>query len=230
MSLQQDLVDALGAGIAAGAWPQNTAISVDEIASRHGVSRTVAREAVRALEARGMVRGRPRVGTVVQPAENWDLLDPDVIRWRSSTSSAVEQLDDLLDLRAAVEPVAAQLAASRSSEHEIEELSSSLAAMRAAFTQRDLAGFIEADYRFHQTLVLASGNRLFHQLWNTVQAALGERYRLEPSALTEHTEVALDRHERIVTALRASDSSAAALESSLLVQQTRAHLRETLGR
>lgn len=221
MSLQQDLVDALGSAIASGAWPTGTAISVDEIGARHGVSRTVARESVRSLEARGMVRGRPRVGTVVQPEESWDLLDPDVIRWRTGTPDSSAQLEELLDLRAAIEPVAARLAAERATGAEHEELDSHLERMREAFEHGDVADFTRADLDFHRTLVLASGNRLFRQLWGTVHAALGARYHSEVPAFSEHTPHALDRHEQILRAVRAGDADSAEAAASVLIRGTR---------
>ncbi len=224
MSLQQGLVEALGSAIASGAWPTGAAISVDEIGARHGVSRTVARESVRSLEARGMVRGRPRVGTVVQPEESWDLLDPDVIRWRAGTPDSSNQLEELLDLRAAIEPVAARLAASRGSDAEGEELGSCLERMRKAFAEGDVAEFTRADLDFHRTLVLASGNRLFRQLWGTVQAALGARYHSEVPAFSEHTPHALDRHERILRAVQAGDADGAETEASILSRETRAEV------
>src|SRR3546814_17748571 len=52
-----------------------------ELAKQHGVSRSVTREAVKMLTAKGLLSARPRQGTIVQPTPSWNLFDTDVLRW-----------------------------------------------------------------------------------------------------------------------------------------------------
>ncbi len=78
-----------------------------------GVSRSVLREALRVLAAKGLVDARPKAGTFVKPREDWNFLDPEVLAWRLETSEAERVFDQLYELRQMVEPVAAALAASK---------------------------------------------------------------------------------------------------------------------
>ena len=57
-------------------------LRTDDLAEQFGVSRTVVREAVQALQAKRLLRSSPRVGLTVRPVQEWHLYDPDVIRWR----------------------------------------------------------------------------------------------------------------------------------------------------
>ena len=76
------VVDHLGEAIVSGRLPQGTLLPGDqELLAEYGVSRTVLREALRTLSAKGMLQARARVGTRVQPRSAWTLFDPDVLRW-----------------------------------------------------------------------------------------------------------------------------------------------------
>ena len=57
-------------------------LDLDGVSAEHGVSRSVAREAIRVLESMGMVASRRRVGITIQPAVQWNMFDPRLIRWR----------------------------------------------------------------------------------------------------------------------------------------------------
>src|SRR5207244_675554 len=71
-----------------------------------GVSRTVVREAVKSLVAKGLVTTGPKVGTRLLPSDEWNWFDPDVIRWQSQIGLTREFLRDLQDLRRVLEPAA----------------------------------------------------------------------------------------------------------------------------
>ena len=82
-----------------------------------GVSRTVVREAVKSLVAKGLLRTGPKVGTRVQPADDWNWFDPDVVAWQSKAGLTRDFLRDLQELRRVVEPAAVRLAAQRATAH-----------------------------------------------------------------------------------------------------------------
>ena len=113
--LHGQLVTELGRRIAAGELDPSEPLVPDEIGERFGVSRTVVRETLRVLQAKGMLRARQNVGTYIRPEQEWNLLDPDVMRWRLEGSNARRNMRDLVELRMAVEPQAAYLAATRAS-------------------------------------------------------------------------------------------------------------------
>ena len=123
-SVRQNLcgqvIDDLGRRIVRGEVQPGDALP-QEAALCHqlGVSRTVVREAVKALAAKGLVDSRPKRGTVVRPSRAWSFLDPEVLQWQTETDPDGRQLTYLTELRQAVEPVAAAMAAARASEEEI---------------------------------------------------------------------------------------------------------------
>lgn len=80
--LHTRVLDALGLAITAGEHPAGSVVRTDEVAQRFDVSRTVVREVVRVLESMHLVASRRRVGVTVRPTEEWNVYDPQVIRWR----------------------------------------------------------------------------------------------------------------------------------------------------
>src|SRR5258708_21024445 len=109
--LHARVVDDLGEAIIAGRLTEGTVIDLSAVEQRLGVSRSVVREALRVLANLGLVEARHKVGTRVLPRSQWNLLHPQVITWRAGAADGDAQLRDLLQLRLAVEPLAARLAA-----------------------------------------------------------------------------------------------------------------------
>jgi DNA-binding FadR family transcriptional regulator len=195
--LHGQLVQELGARIVAGELDPSRPLVPEEIGRRFGVSRTVVRETLRVLQSKGLVRARQNVGTHIRPMREWNLLDPDVIQWRLQGEQARRNTRELLELRMAIEPQAAFLAAQRADEPTGRQLLDAVGAMEAAATARDFDAFTEADVRFHSTLFGASGNIMIEQLATTVAAALRARSRtleigggVSTDALVDHRKVA----------------------------------------
>jgi DNA-binding FadR family transcriptional regulator len=108
------IVEDLGRRIVQGELPPGSTIDVDQLESQHAVSRTVVREAVKVLIAKGLLDARPKRGTFVRSRTQWNLLDADVMSWRDDGQEPDPQLlSDLAEVRGAVEPQAARLAAER---------------------------------------------------------------------------------------------------------------------
>ncbi len=104
------VLDTLGPEITAGEYPPGSVLRTDELAQRFDVSRSVMREVVRVLESMHLVESRRRVGVTVLPSREWNVYDPQVIRWRLAGTDRPRQLRSLTVLRSAIEPVAAGLA------------------------------------------------------------------------------------------------------------------------
>lgn len=195
--LHAQLVQELGRRIAAGQIDMSQPLVADEIGRSFGVSRTVVRETLRVLQSKGMLRARQNVGTYVQPVRDWNLLDPDVIRWRLSGERARVNMTELIELRMAVEPEAAFLAAGRAGEEERRALVDAVGDMEAASKAGDYDAFTDADVRFHSALLRASGNIMIEQLASTIAAALRAREStlaigggVSSDALADHRQVA----------------------------------------
>ncbi|HCN23479.1 MAG TPA: GntR family transcriptional regulator, partial [Arthrobacter bacterium] len=158
------LVQSLGLAIAGGSLAPNSVVRLDELEAQHKVSRSVVREAARVLSSKGMLASRRRFGTVVQPEEAWNLYDPQVIRWRLASSRRLEQLQALNELRGAIEPQAARLAAERASWDAGSDLVSLAARLWAAGQRGAQEEFLRLDVEFHAAVLKASGNAMFAQL------------------------------------------------------------------
>lgn len=133
-----------------------------ELCRQLGVSRSIVREAVKVLTAKGMLEVRPRWGTRAKPRSEWNLLDPDVLSWQAELRPDPRILRDLCEVRLAIEPVASGFAAVRATPEEIAEIGTRLANKEAFAGEPEEA--IEADLQFHAAVVGASHNPLLQQL------------------------------------------------------------------
>ena len=89
------VLESLGPAITAGDYPPGSVLRTDELAQRFDVSRSVMREAVRVLESMHLVESRRRVGVTVRPKDEWNVYDPQVIRWRLAGADRPHQLRSL---------------------------------------------------------------------------------------------------------------------------------------
>lgn len=166
----QKTLDRLGTDIIGGVLPEGHVVTTQQLEVDLGVSHSVMREAVRVLQTIGLVSSVQRVGVKVLPAESWNYFDPLVIRWRLSSGSSVAQLRSLSELRTAVEPMAASLAASYGPDELCASLLSLAGELRSVVRSGDYKRFVELDVEFHSTLLAASGNEMFALL----RGVLGE--------------------------------------------------------
>jgi DNA-binding FadR family transcriptional regulator len=161
---------------------------------------------MKVLAGKGLVASRTRTGTVVMPEARWNLMDPDVLAWRYQGSPTRGQLDDLAEVRVALEPEAARLAAARIRKAEVAELRDLLDRMEQTLPDPD--EFIEADLAFHRAVVSASGNELFVTLFGLLGAALTEVRHVHTRSVRRNQQT-LPEHTAVVDALQARDQQAA---------------------
>ncbi|MFE9841838.1 FadR/GntR family transcriptional regulator [Streptomyces goshikiensis] len=195
--LHSHVLDTLGLAITAGEDPPGTVLRTEEIAGRFGASRTVVREVVRVLESMQLVESRRRVGVTVRPAEQWNVYDPQVIRWRLAGPDRPRQLRSLTVLRSAIEPVAAGLAAARASAEQCAELTEAALGMVRTSRGHQLEAYLRHDIDFHRVVLNASGNEMFARLGDVVAEVLTGRTQHavmfddpDPAAVTLHVQVA----------------------------------------
>ncbi|WP_300461376.1 FadR/GntR family transcriptional regulator [uncultured Nocardioides sp.] len=192
-----DVLDALGGDIAAARLAEGEVLTVEGICARYAVSRSVAREAIRVLEAMGMLAARRRVGITVQPRAGWSVFDPRLIRWRLDEGDRADQLLSLSELRRGVEPAAAALAAARADAEQCKALAGAVSDMQVHARTGDLEPYLRADQTFHRVLLEASGNEMFAALVDVVVEVLSGRTqhgmmpaRPNPEAVALHDDVA----------------------------------------
>lgn len=176
-NLTYSIVQELGRSIVAGAYSADDKFPIEaELCEKFMASRSVLREAVKMLTAKGLVGARPRQGTWVEPESNWNFLDPDVLEWLLVRKLDIRLLEEFTEMRLAVEPLAAALAAERASESDLLLIRDSLARMQAAEKGRDDPN--ESDIAFHIAVLTASRNRLIGQLEELISTALRFSIRL----------------------------------------------------
>ncbi|GAA4735886.1 FCD domain-containing protein [Isoptericola chiayiensis] len=219
-ALHSAVLEAVGRSITSGDVPAGTSLTLEAIGAEHGVSRTVAREVMRLLEGLGLVRSRRRVGIVVLPMAEWNVLDPHVIRWRLAGPGRDAQLRTLTELRHAVEPLAAAGAARHASPEARAELVDLAARMRVLGSAGDLEEFLTLDIRMHELLLRASGNEMFGALADVVAEVLSGRTHLGLMPASPEPE-ALDQHEAVARAVRDGDAPAAEQAMAALVGEVR---------
>tara|TARA_B110001454_G_scaffold216797_3_gene240729 strand:- start:1562 stop:2266 length:705 start_codon:yes stop_codon:yes gene_type:complete len=169
-NLTQTLVDGLGKAIVTGRYSRRAFPTEAEITKTQGVSRSVTREAVKMLTAKGLLSARPRQGTVIQPESSWNLFDPDILRWLVERKPSVELLLRFTDLRAGLEPEAAAIAARLHNPVTLRMIYEGLDAMRAA--ERGERDELDADIAFHIAILRTTDNPFYNQLGAVVATAL----------------------------------------------------------
>ncbi|MEV1287428.1 FCD domain-containing protein [Micromonospora sp. NPDC049679] len=198
------VLDRLGTAICAGELAPGSVLYIDDLVEQHGVSRSVVREVLRVLASMGFVEARRRVGILIRPTTDWNVFDPQVIRWRLASAGRITQLRSITELRTAVEPQAASLAAARATPDEASDLVGLAAKMWAAGKAGDEPEFLRLDIEFHRRVLVSSGNEMFVKLQEIVAEVLTGRhhYDLMPhypdeQALQLHADVAqaIQRHD-----------------------------------
>ncbi len=173
-------VDHLGEAIVAGRYAPGASIPPEPMLCEElGVSRTVVREAVKSLVAKGLVSTGPKVGTRVLKDDHWNWFDPDVIIWKSKAGLTAEFLRDLQDLRRVVEPAAVKLAAERARPEDIAEIELAFAGMKRAVEEG--GDYVTYDLRFHQGLLRACHNRMLGQMSKALSALLRTSFEISTS-------------------------------------------------
>ncbi|PYD00699.1 FadR family transcriptional regulator [Microbacterium esteraromaticum] len=218
------VLDTLGREICSGAIGPDSTFTTESVEDRFQVSRPVVREALRALEALGLVVSKRRVGVRVQPLTQWNVYDLQVIRWRLAGPSRVAQLRSLTELRGAIEPAAARLAAMRAPLNQASELVGLAGRLWAAGREGDTERFLQLDREFHALVLEMSGNEMFAQLHHLVDEVLSGRthYGLMPQYPAHE---ALQMHVDIATAIQAGNADKAAAAMIAIMERTMNEMR-----
>ncbi len=171
-----------------------------ELCEKLEASRTTVREALRMVQVMGYLELRPGKGAFVrQPSP----LDP--AQWISFSK---EDLLELVEIRAGLEPLAARMAAGRATDEELCLVLGATALFERACRQGNAAGMVEADRRFHEAIAEASHNETLIKLCRTLNDSLVD-CRAGLFAIPDNGEAAIREHQQIADALTAhSDTNA----------------------
>lgn len=211
----------LGERIVGGEWPPGEALPREaDLTEALGVSRSVVREALRILGAKGLLRSRTSDGTRVTPHSEWRLLDPDVMHWRIQSGDTRDLLTDLFNVRMALEPGLVRLATERAdapARARIRDAWQAMLAVDHARHKDEIAlrhAFIEADLEYHRAFLAATNSPLLTQLFSVIEAALTMLFDLQMRTHGYTAEVngikdTLDLHGRVYARFEAGDADGA---------------------
>ena len=207
-TLAEEAVDALSALIQEGRLePGDKLPSESEIMRQLGVSRTVVREAISRLQASGLVETRHGIGTFVSAAAD------DAVRLSITSVNTARDALALLDVRIALEVECAALAAQHRSVGQLAEITAALEKLTALETMKDapMSASIEADYAFHRSIAMATGNSYFPQYLAHLGKESIPRSRLliEDRSHQRYLSKLNQEHRLIHLAIQAQDSLAA---------------------
>ena len=226
------IVDSLGRDIVSGAIPSGSTLPGDsELMARFGVSRTVLREALKTLAAKGLIVPRAAVGTRVTSRDSWSLFDPDILSWHFDCGIDEAFLVHLSEIRLAFEPYAAGLAAERATPDDVAQLER--LALEMGDEDHTAESHALADLRFHLAVAEASRNPFMRSVGSLIEAALVGVFKLSsPTADRQTVCDASASHRRIVDAIRRRDTDSArkAMEAVIItgLERVRLALRASL--
>jgi DNA-binding FadR family transcriptional regulator len=217
----------LGEAIVAGLYPPGSAVPPEPtLCETFGVSRTVVREAVKSLVAKGLVVTGPKLGTRVLPAEQWNWFDPDVVAWHTRKGLTRDFLRDLQELRRLVEPAAMRLAAERATPADVAGVEAAYAGMKHAIEQG--GDYVTHDLAFHQGLLRACHNRMVVQMSKALSALLRTSFEISTGRPNGPAQ-SLPLHRAVLDAVIARDPVRAERACTVLIDGAQRDIEQVLS-
>lgn len=216
------VINEIGRAIVSGAAPIGSVLDSDAVMmERYGVSRTVLREAIKTLEAKGLVEARPKVGTRVSPRSRWNFFDSQVLAWHFHAPRDRHFLENLLEVREALErPAVRHAARHRTAEH--------VRLMKYWLHQMDsspdsIEQFGLACLEVHAIIADSAQNTLLRSVVGVVELILALALSSDEAGRVSYMEEATRRLEAVLEAIEAGrpDDSEAALSACLALDHQR---------
>ena len=216
-NLTHSIVEKLGHAVVTQAYSKADPFPIEAVLCKQfGASRTALREAVKMLTAKGLLKARPRHGTWIQSEEHWNLLDPDVLRWLMERKFSLQLLTEFTQVRLAVEPTAAMLAATDASDASVRNIRHAIERMQAAATGADDP--LASDIAFHVAVLHATGNRFYAQLDGVTNAAL--RISIKFTNTLKGVRLAdVGAHEKVLKAIEARQPQQAYAAMEVIIRE-----------
>ncbi|MCQ4165503.1 FadR/GntR family transcriptional regulator [Tahibacter harae] len=216
-NLTHGIVQDLGTAIVTGVYSDKRPFPTEsELCEQYQVSRPVLREAVKMLTSKGLLAARPRRGTWVQSEAQWNLLDPDILGWILERKFSTRLLQEFTQVRAAIEPAAAALAAQVTEPAQLRPITLALERMRAAERGKDDP--LESDIAFHVAILQATNNRFYAQFTDLIATAL--RFSIRATNRYKGVrQASIPDHKAVADAIIAQRPQAAAKAMSALIQE-----------
>lgn len=208
--LRELVSDALREAIVNGTLHAGERLMEIQLAEDMGVSRTPVREAIRKLELEGFVVMLPRKGAYV-------------------ADISIKDINEVFEIRTALDGLAAGLAAERITESELEQLERLLVEIGTSIEQGDLESAVEIDTRFHDILYKASRNdRLVGFIGNLRE--LFQRFRTISMGYPGRLKETIEEHKRLVEAISQRDVELAQTLAREHMENAEGAVLETLAK
>jgi DNA-binding FadR family transcriptional regulator len=211
------VMEDLGVAIVTGHYSEDNPFPIEAVlCEKYDVSRSVLREAVKMLTAKGLIAARPRHGTWIQPERSWNFLDPDVLRWLLERKLSFQLLAEFTQMRMAVEPVAAAMAAEIAGRNEIAAIMTGINRMVTAEHGDDDP--LTSDIAFHVAVMRASGNRFYAQMCDMIDTAA--RFSIRATNYFKGVaQASAADHKKVADAIVIGDAKAAEVAMLYLMQE-----------
>jgi len=210
------VVNVLVDEIVSGRYPPGSLLPPEPVLCRSfDVSRPVVREALKALEEKGLARARQGHGTTITAPDEWNLLDPLVLEATIRADETMRILDELIDVRVALESDMARTAARSMSDADLAQLGALLEDLRGQL--HDAERYQDMDTRYHDFIMRCSGNRLGRSIIRAIHPHARASSRYNPRAEDEDIRQAHVGHTAIYERLqrRDADGAAAAMQEHI---------------
>ena len=243
----EDVAHAIGLRIVGGNPPPGALLPTEhQLCAEIGVSRAALREGFRLLAARGMIIGRRKVGTIVRPMTDWNMLDASVLAWHLEQEPTEAFIDGLFEARLIVEPAASAMAATRAHADQIgvireafEEMvmaqrpptqtSAEAATTDAEAEPEDIDKTVGADLRFHKAILAAAGNHFLATFGALIGSSLIASFRLNWRANNSTPSISIGQHEDVLNAITLCDARAAEDRMRILLSAAHRDARLSLA-
>ncbi|KMZ11763.1 Transcriptional regulator, GntR family [Candidatus Burkholderia humilis] len=220
-SLVKRVVNQLVASIVNGEYQDNVLPPQVILSKQHGVSRTIMREALSVLISRRILDVRPKTGTRIKPANEWLVIDAEVVEWRLRAIPDPDCIARLMEFRTLVDPPAAALAAARANCHQ--RIAINAAFQRLVHASPTEALQSSAEEALQAAIVDASGDELLRQMGSVVRVGIRSMkasMRAQPPILPRTSEAELGDYGRVVRAIEVMDADGARMAMSQVLARS----------
>jgi DNA-binding FadR family transcriptional regulator len=207
--------------------PGETLPRESELGAGLGVSRTVLREAIKVLAAKGLVESRTKIGTRVKARDEWNLLDPDVLSWSLASHDAESYALAVSEMRRVLEPAGAALAAQRATPEQVARIRAAYEAMEAA--GRKTEDIVDHDLRFHLSVLEATGNPFLVSMGHVIESAIAFNIKLSADFPNLRVQ-SLPLHRMVLERIEKGDPRGAQAAMVKLLQEAQMDIERILAR
>jgi len=220
------VINEIGLGIVTGRFPVGSILASDAVMMEtYGVSRTVLREALKTLEAKGLIEARPKVGTRVSPTSRWNYFDPQVLSWHFYAKPDRRFYESLFDIRRSLQGRAVHLASERRSAEHVRLMKYWLHQMDMSEGNLEAHGL--AGLEIHRAVAESSGNSLLRSVTGIVELTLALALKsLADTDSASYRSASISAHDALLHAIETGSKEDAQRALNIILDLDEAQARK----